>query len=61
MSEETGAHQRWDVALRAWLEDSLARWGRFAARRPWPAIALMLLVTLALGSQLGELEVETRR
>jgi hypothetical protein len=59
MSEEARAHQRWDVALRAWLEDSLARWGRVAARRPWPAIALMLLVTLALGSQLGKLEVET--
>jgi predicted RND superfamily exporter protein len=59
MSEEAGARQRWDVALRAWIEDSLARWGRVAARRPWPAIALLLLVTLALGSQLGKLEVET--
>jgi predicted RND superfamily exporter protein len=59
VSEETGARQRWDVAFRAWLEDSLARWGGVAARHPWPPIALQLLVALALGSQLGKLEIET--
>jgi predicted RND superfamily exporter protein len=59
MSEETGARQRWDMVLRAWLENSLARWGRAAARHPWPVIVVMSLTALALGSQLGRLEFET--
>ena len=59
MSEGTGAHQRWDMALRTWLEHSLAGWGRVAARHPWLVIGVMSLAALALGSQLGKLEFET--
>lgn len=59
MTEENRVRRRWDVALRAWIEDSLARWGRVAARHPWPVIVPMLLMAFVLGSQLGRLEVET--
>ena len=51
--------QRWDVALRSWLEDLLARWGRVAAQRPAPPIVVMALLAAAFTSQLSGLRVET--
>jgi len=58
-TEEARPRTRWDVALRARLEDRFENWGRESAQKRWHIIAAMVALALGLGSQLPRIEVDT--
>jgi len=50
---------RLDVALRTRIERRFEEWGYISARRRWPIIGAMVVLALALGSQVSRLEIDT--
>ncbi|MCP5039508.1 MAG: MMPL family transporter, partial [bacterium] len=58
-AEEQRSRQRWDRALRTWLEDRFEEWGSVSARKRWPIIASMVVLASLLGSQVPRLEIDT--
>ena len=58
-AEERHRRQRWDVALRTWIEGRFENWGHVSARQRWPIIVSMVALALLLGSQLPRLEIDT--
>jgi predicted RND superfamily exporter protein len=57
--EDEPRRPRWDISLRTWLEGRFENWGHVSARWRWPIIGSMVLLALALGSQLPRLEIDT--
>ncbi len=47
------------MKIRSAIDRGLVDWGRFTARHPWPVIGSLLLLAVALGSQLPKLTIET--
>jgi len=45
--------------MRDRIEAGFAAWGHLAYRHAWPVIALVLAISAALGTQLGDLELDT--
>ncbi len=58
-SQQLQRRPRWDIALRAWIEERFENWGRVSATRRWPIIASMVTLALLLGSQVPLLEIDT--
>ncbi|MBW2722933.1 MAG: RND family transporter [Deltaproteobacteria bacterium] len=57
--EEGHRRQRWDRALRTWIENRFENWGRASAEKRWPIIGSMVVLALMLGAQIPRLEIDT--